>query len=380
MDFTTTMADEPNGLLLIDSGTSEAGDNRNSRRVKCELEAEVFKLSTPISAGISSETPSMSLAFLLKGKHQILDGWEQSRRVTPATLERKSDRVIGEIDILEGHGSLGKATALVDGNNPTDSLPILEVGRLDNGSLFRSDFGFFINRIHFQTQFGGWVFTNKVPVDCLVQNQAKNPHVVDGRVSANLLGSPINIGKAQFARDLGSRFNTSFLKELHELLESTKVAFQGCFLILVRLGKPRGNPLGKFPFASLNRGDSVFSHFFLCADFSGFSRFLHRVYTASCTLLLYGSRLINKFDPPKWGSFPLVDGCHSVASVAPKLKFCNTNRDNQRETNNSCLCRNNSWFESMRGSSSVYQGLASSVAKSVADFILTALLWHPAHV
>ena len=375
------MSDKPNGLLLVDSCAGKPGDHRDARAVEAEGHPEPLEGSAPVSGSVSMKgSPCEKVAVILQLLKQRPKGADQLGGVAATTLQGEGDGVVFQVHVTQGEGGFRKAAALIDGNGPTDLLPLSQRRTLDGRSLLIADLGFLLHGVGLQSQFGRGILEDVVTVDGLVQDESEDSEVMNGRVPADavsgpsvfLFHAPIQIVEAHLARDLAGGMSLIPFKELHEVLEGAKVGLQRILLRLVGAGQPAWNPSPKFAVTPLLRCGGSLHDLLGSSDLPRLSGLMNGIKPLSRRLLNKFARIIEVLDPPKrTGSSlrgPLVESSHNVANVAKTQKEANSIRENQREKWRSLQRAKNSWFESMRGSFSVYQGLAFNVAENVAEF------------
>lgn len=309
------MTDEANGLLLVHSGTGQLGDDRHAGTVEGEGHSEILQGAAPVAGGIAVKgAPGEMASGVLQLLKQRLEIWHQLGRVTALSLDREGDRIVGEVDIREGQGCFGEAASLIDGDGPADALPVGKGAGFHGCTLSGGDLGLFGRCVGFEPHLGGGILEDVLPVDGLVEDQAKDSQVVDSGIAAGALADasvflelpPVDVVEAHLAGDLTGRAYLVLLQEVHEALEGAQVTFQRVLLGLVGAGQPAGHPGIKFPFAPLSgRGCALFD-LLGGTELFGLPTLLDRVPALSGGLRKKMAGVIHVPNPPERAASPLV--------------------------------------------------------------------------
>lgn len=328
------------------------------------------------------EFPSMSKAILLQLEEERFDFRHKFSGVKFPALQLEGDFIPFKIHTRKRKAGFSQPTSLIDRNRPTDFLPTSRgfESRLNDGSFRVANFRLFIYGIGLDSHFRSGINRDVFAGDGLIQSEAQNTQIEEGCIQANLSDlflfsfvfvvnplPPSEVVEAHFPSDVGSRASLLHGEKLKEVFPSAGIGFKGQILALVSNVEPRLNPRRKFTITSLTRGRSTLRDFLGGANLAGLPGLRNGINPFAGGLLPELAGIIKVLNPPERGSSAGVETTHSVASVAKRLKKANSYRENLREPENPTQRTPNSWFKSMRGSSSVYQGLAGSVAQSVAE-------------
>ena len=371
--------------LLIYAGPGEFGNHRYAGGMETEIEPQVLKCSRPVPTGKSMECPGAGASLFLEPEEERFYRRHQLGGVEFPSLEFKSNLIPLEIHAGEGKAGFGKPASLVNGDCPTDLLPVSKFGecRFNDSPLLIGDFRFPIWNIRFKAEFAGGVLDDVLPFDRLKENLAEDAEIMESRVPANLAAvlffkvvlvvqplTPIEKLETMLPSDFRCGIDSLHGKEGFEGFPNPQVLFQGCILLVTGY-QPGIDPEREGAIFPISRCGSPFNDFFGGADFPGVAGLLDRINSLSGGLLLQTAGVVDPLDPPKRGAsaffLPFIQSSHNVAYVAENLKKANSNRENKREA--TCFLQRNyySWFESMRGRSSVYQGSQVNVAENVAE-------------
>lgn len=383
MNLATSMTNKTPSHLLVDSGPSKPSDDCYPGGMEAEGHSEVFQLPRPVPTSQPVELPRFGATIFLQLQEQGFHRGHEFRRMIPAPLKFKGDLVSREINTGEGEASFSQPAALIDGDSPRNLHPVWKIGGFNDGALLVGYLWLCEDGIHCQAQLTSRILHDVVPVDGFKQDLAEDSEIMDGRIPADLAATlqevvlvlvalaPVKVLEAMFTGYLAGRPDADELEEAFKVGPSAKIDFKSGVFLAVLLGQPFRNPSGEKSITPGSGGRRPFNHFLRGADLSGLTGLMDGIPALSGGLLANPAGIVNELDPPKGAcgtlGQPLVERCHNVANVAKKRKKANSFRENKRENENFLQRNPNSWFKSMRGSSSVYAALASYVAENVAQ-------------
>ena len=316
MDLTAGMTDEATSHLLVHSGPCQSGDHGDAGAVKAEVQTQSVKDAGPVSGCQSVELPCTGASHVAEPEEQILDRWHQAGGMSSASLQRKGDGVVLEVDVTEGKAGLLQTASLIDGNRPGNLAPVGGGGEgaLDDRSFGIGDDGLLGRSITLDPELGGGIAVDPFPIVRLVENLSQDPEVVDGGIPADLSPgevlvtlshAPVHVLEAVIPGHIGGGSNSMEIEEGGEIFPSSGIALEGA-VVLVEAIEPSLNPLVEGSDIPSGSRSADLDNFLGGPDLTGITGLLNTVPATSGGLLNLPTSVIEVPNPPVRTADPLV--------------------------------------------------------------------------
>ena len=376
------MTNKTTSHLLIHSTPSQARDDRHAGTMETELQPQPFKVTRPVAGGISVKRPSMTQSLLLQLEQQRFNLRHKLGGVEFPALQLEGDFVPSKINTRKREAGFSQPAPLVDCNRPTDFFPVNRnrEGGFNDSPFLIGDFRLLSGSVRLHPHFSGGVGRDVSARDGFIEDLSQDTEIKEGGVEADFTGprllavvlvvealSPSEVFKAMGAGDSMSGAHSLHGEKLKKVAPSQRVDFEREILLFVGRIQPRLHPCGKLSIIAFLGCGASLNDLLGRANLARLASLMDRINPLSGGFLPPFANIVNKFYPPVRGAVAGVEGGHSVGSVGQGLKKANNYRENQREIKTSLQSSLYSWFESMRGSFSVYGPLAGSVGKSVGE-------------